>query len=92
MRTKDNSFKIVTGRPRNKPWEQKQNVSFRLEQATYQRIRRFAEKRKCGVSEALEMLLKTSDSELIEPTLAVDYSHLLEKIKTYAITNILDPK
>ena len=90
MRVSDNGFKIVTGRPRHKPWEQKASLVIRLEQETYQRIRRLADKRKCSVSQAVELLIRTQDSERIEPTLPVDYSHILNKGGNYTVSQLLN--
>ncbi len=90
MRVSDNGFKIVTGRPRKKPWEQKASLVIRLEQETYQRIRRLADKRKCSVSQAVELLIRTADSEKIEPTLPVDYSHILNKGGSYTVSQLLN--
>lgn len=89
MRTKDENFKIVTGRPRKKPWEQKANITLRLDQATYQRIRRLAGRKKCSVSAAVELLLATEDAERIEPTVAVDYSYLSKKVVGYTSSKII---
>jgi hypothetical protein len=90
MRASDNGFRIVTGRPRKKPWEQKASVVLRLEQETYQRIRRLADKRKCSVSQAAELLIRTQESERIEPTLPVDYSHILNKAGSYTVSQLLN--
>ena len=90
MRVSDNGFKIVTGRPRHKPWEQKASLVIRLEQETYQRIRRLADKRKCSVSQAVELLIRTQESEKIEPTLPVDYSHILNKGGNYTVSQLLN--
>jgi hypothetical protein len=90
MRASDNGFNILAGRPRRKPWEQKATLVLRLEQETYQRIRRLAEKRKCSVSKAAELLFRTDDSEKIEPTLPVDYSHILNKGGSYTVSQLLN--
>jgi hypothetical protein len=90
MRASDKGFNIVTGRKRKKPWEQKATVTMRLEQETYQRMRRLATRLKCSISEAAELLLGTPDSEKIEPTLPVDYSHLLKKGGSYTISQLLN--
>jgi macrodomain Ter protein organizer (MatP/YcbG family) len=90
MRASDKGFNIVAGRPRHKPWEQKASVVIRLEQETYQRIRRLADKRKCSVSQAVELLIRTQDSERIEPTLPVDYSHILNKGGSYTVSQLLN--
>lgn len=89
MRASDKGFSIVSGRPRHKPWEQKATIVLRLEQETYQRIRRLAENRKCSVSKAAELLFRTPDAEKIEPTLPVDYSHLLNKGGSYTVSQLL---
>jgi len=90
MRANDNGFSIVAGRPRKKPWEQKASLVLRLEQETYQRIRRLADKRKCSVSQAAELLIRTQESERIEPTLPVDYSHILNKGGSYTVSQLLN--
>ena len=89
MRANDKGFNIVAGRPRQKPWEQKASVVIRLEQETYQRIRRLADKRKCSVSQAVELLIRTQESEKIEPTLPVDFSHIL-KGGSYTVSQLLN--
>ena len=90
MRASDKGFNIVTGRRRKKPWEVKAIIVLRLEQETFQRIRRLAQREKCSVSQAAEMLIRTADSEKIEPTLPVDYSHLINKANTYTVSQILN--
>ena len=89
MRASDKGFNILTGRPRKKPWEQKATLVLRLEQETYQRIRRLAARRKCSVSQAAELLIRTQESERVEPTLPVDYSHIMPK-NSYTVTQILN--
>ena len=90
MRANDKGFSMIVGRKRKKPWEQKAVVVLRLEQETYQRIRRLASKRRCSVSQATELLIRTLESEKIEPTMPVDYSHLLNKRNSYSVTQILN--
>jgi hypothetical protein len=90
MRANDKGFSIVAGRPRHKPWEQKASLLIRLEQETYQRIRRLADRRKCSVSQAAELLIRTKESESIEPTLPVDYSHILNKAGSYTVSQLLN--
>ena len=90
MRASDKGFSIIAGRPRKKPWEQKATIVLRFEQETYQRIRRLAAKRRCSVSQAAELLIRTQESEKIEPTLPVDYSHLMNKHATYTVSQILN--
>jgi hypothetical protein len=89
MRANDNGFNIVCGRPRHKPWEKKATVVLRLEEETHQRIRRLAKKRNCSISQAAEVLFRTGDSEMIEPTLPVDYSHIL-KGGSYTVSQLLN--
>ena len=89
MRANDKGFNIVAGRPRHKPWEKKATVVLRLEEETHQRIRRLAKKRNCSISQAAEVLFRTGDSEKIEPTLPVDYSHLL-KGGSYTVSQLLN--
>jgi macrodomain Ter protein organizer (MatP/YcbG family) len=90
MRANDKGFSMIAGRKRLKPWEQKAVLVVRLEQETYQRIRRLAKKRRCSVSQAVELLIRTAESEKIEPTMPVDYSHLLNKKNSYSVTQILN--
>ncbi len=90
MRANDKGFSMIVGRKRKKPWEQKAVVVLRLEQETYQRIRRLASKRRCSVSQAAELLIRTQESEKIEPTMPVDYSYLLNKRNSYSVTQILN--
>ena len=88
--TKDNGFRIIAGRPRHKPWEQKVTASFRLTYETYQRIQRLAKREGIIPSKALELLVRTEESEKIEPTQVVDYSKINHRSKGYSVTNILD--
>ena len=88
--TKDNGFKILAGRPRQKPWEKKATVSFRLSYETYQRIQRLAKRDRTTPSKALELLIRTVESEKIEPTQVVDYSKVCHRANGYSVTNILD--
>jgi hypothetical protein len=90
MRASDKGFSMVSGRPRKKPWEQKAFIAVRLEQETYQRIRRLAQRKKCSVSQAVELLIRTQESEKIEPTLPVDYSHILNKGGSYTVSQLLN--
>jgi hypothetical protein len=90
MRASDKGFSMVSGRPRKKPWEQKAMLAVRLEQETYQRIRRLAQRKKCSVSRAVELLIRTQESEKIEPTMPVDYSHLLNKSHGYTVYQLLE--
>lgn len=92
MRARDNGYKITAGRPRHKPWEQKVAVNFTLQQETYQRIMRLAKREGRTPSSALEVLIRTQESEKIEPTLPVDYSMMTQFQKGYAISQILDSK
>jgi hypothetical protein len=88
--SKDNGYKINVGRPRHKPWEQKVTASFRLTYETYQRIQRLAKREGIIPSKALELLVRTEESEKIEPTQAVDYSKIKQRSTGYSVTNILD--
>jgi macrodomain Ter protein organizer (MatP/YcbG family) len=90
MKVNDKGFSIVAGRPRHKPWEQKASIVLRLEQETYQRIRRLSDKRKCSVSKAVELLIRTQESEGIEPTLPVDFSHILNNAGNYTVSQLLN--
>ena len=87
---KDNGFRIITGRPRLKPWEQRITASFRLTYETYQRIQRLAKREGIIPSKALELLVRTDESEKIEPTQVVDYSKIHHRSNGYTVTNILD--
>jgi hypothetical protein len=89
-RASDKGFSMVSGRPRKKPWEQKAFIAVRLEQETYQRIRRLAQRKKCSVGQAVELLIRTQESEKIEPTMPVDYSHLLTKKNGYTVYQLLE--
>jgi hypothetical protein len=88
--TKDNGFRLVAGRPRLKPWEQRITVTFRLSYETYQRIQRLAKREKILMSKALEKLVRTDESERIEPTIPVDYSKIHHRERGYTVTKILD--
>jgi|GEM_PF-5367933 cytidylate kinase len=88
--TKDNGFRLVAGRPRLKPWEQRITVTFRLSYETYQRIQRLAKREKILMSKALEKLVRTEESERIEPTIPVDYSKIHHRERGYTVTKILD--
>ena len=86
----DDGFRLVAGRARLKPWEKKIGASFRLSYETYQRIQRLAKREKITISKALEKLVRTEESERIEPTIPVDYSKIIYKERGYSVTNILD--
>lgn len=88
--TKDDGFRLVAGRPRLKPWEQRITVTFRLSYETYQRIQRLAKREKILMSKALEKLVRTEESERIEPTIPVDYSKIHHRERGYTVTKILD--
>jgi hypothetical protein len=88
--TKDNGFKINVGRPRHKPWEQRVTASFRLTYETYQRIQRLAKREGLNKSQALELLVRTEESERVEPTQVVDYSKINQRGAGYSVTHILD--
>lgn len=88
--TKDNGFRLVAGRPRLKPWEQRITVTFRLSYETYQRIQRLAKREKILMSKALEKLVRTEESERIEPTIPVDYTKIHHRERGYTVTKILD--
>ena len=88
--SKDNGFKIITGRPRGKPWEQRVTASFRLTYETYQRIQRLAKREGINPSKALELLVRTEESEKIEPTQIVDYAKINHRGTGYTVTHILD--
>jgi hypothetical protein len=87
--TKDNGFRIIAGRPRHKPWEQRVTATFRLTYETYQRIQRLAKREGIISSKALELLVRTAESEKIEPTKVVDYTKIHHK-SSYSCSNILD--
>lgn len=87
--TKDNGFRILAGRPRHKPWEQRVTATFRLTYETYQRIQRLAKRERIIPSKALELLVRTAESERIEPTQVVDYTKIHHK-SSYSCSNILD--
>jgi len=89
-RPSDDGFKILAGRPRRKPWEQRVTASFRLTYETYQRIQRLAKREKINKSQALELLVRTAESERIEPTQLVDYSKIHHRGTGYTVTHILD--
>jgi hypothetical protein len=84
----DKGYNILAGRPRKKPWEHKVTMVFTLQQETYQRIVRLAKREKRTKSDALELLIRTQEAEQIEPTLPVDYSHLMPQ-RGYAVSQIL---
>ena len=86
----DEGFRIVAGRPRLKPWEQRATASFRLSYETYQRIQRLAKRQGINQSKALELLVRTEESERIEPTQVVDYSKICSRSNGYTVTNILN--
>lgn len=88
--TKDDGFKLCAGRPRLKPWEQRITATFRLSYETYQRIQRLAKREKILMSKALEKLVRTEESERIEPTQVVDYTKIHHRERGYTVTNILD--
>lgn len=88
--SKDDGFRIVAGRPRHKPWEQRVTASFRLTYETYQRIQRLAKREGIIASKALELLIRTEESEKIEPTQPVDYSKIAHRGTGYTVTHILD--
>ena len=88
--SKDNGFRIIAGRPRHKPWEQRVTATFRLTYETYQRIQRLAKRDGIILSKALELLVRTAESEKIEPTQVVDYSKIHHRASGYSVTNILD--
>lgn len=90
MKASDKGFSMISGRPKKKPWEKKATIVLRLEQETYQRIRRLAARKGCSVSQAAERLFRTTDSEKIEPTLPVDYSHILTDGGHYTIYQLLN--
>lgn len=89
-RTTDGGFKITVGRPRHKPWEQRVTASFRLTYETYQRIQRLAKRENITKSQALELLVRTEESERVEPTQVVDYSKIHHRGTGYTVTHILD--
>ncbi len=88
--TKDNGFRLVAGRPRLKPWEQRITATFRLTYETYQRIQRLSKREGITISKALEKLVRTEESERIEPTIPVDYSKIHHRERGYTVTKILD--
>jgi len=64
--------------------------SFRLSYETYQRIQRLAKREGTTISKALERLVRTEESERIEPTIPVDYSKIHHRERGYTVTKILD--
>jgi hypothetical protein len=89
-RASDEGFSMICGRQRHKPWEQKATIVLRLSQETYQRIRRLSLRNKCNPSQAAELLMRTEESEKIEPTMPIDYSHLQKKGNSYTVLDILN--
>ena len=87
---RDNGYRFCAGRARHKPWEQRITASFRLTYETYQRIQRLAKREGIQPSKALEKLVRTLESEKIEPTLPVDYSKIHHRERSYTVTIILD--
>ena len=81
---------LCAGRPRHKPWEKRITASFRLSYESYQRIQRLAKRERIGLAQALEKLIRTEESERIEPTIPVDYSKIHHRERGYSVTNILD--
>jgi hypothetical protein len=88
--SKDEGFRINVGRPRHKPWEQRVTASFRLTYETYQRIQRLSKREGINKSQALELLVRTEESERVEPTQVVDYSKIAHCGTGYTVTHILD--
>ena len=88
--TKDDGFRLCAGRPRSKPWEQRITATFRLTYETYQRIQRLSKREGTTISKALEKLVRTDESERIEPTIPVDYSKIHHRERGYSVTSILD--
>jgi macrodomain Ter protein organizer (MatP/YcbG family) len=84
----DDGFRILAGRSRNKPWEQTIRCTVQLDQETYQRVMRLSKRKRITRSKAVMLLIKTQESEAIEPTLPVDYSAMKRK-GSYSVTNIL---
>ena len=46
--------------------------------------------RRCSVSQAAELLMRTEESEKIEPTMPIDYSFLEKKGNSYTVLDILN--
>jgi hypothetical protein len=45
---------------------------------------------KCNPSQAAELLMRTEESEKIEPTMPIDYSFLQKKGNSYTVLDILN--
>lgn len=89
------TFKFAT---RHKSRISTKNVGccFNIPLATFERIRRLAEKRGCGMSKALLELINTAQAEAIEPTPVIKTGKnrldLQRKYAVYSVTNILQRK
>lgn len=53
-------------------------------------MQRLAKREKITISKALEKLVRTEESERIEPTQVVDYTKIHHRERGYTVTNILD--
>jgi hypothetical protein len=90
VKIKHRKFSFGSGRKRNQIQDKKVNtrVSFSVE--TFRRVTSLSERLDCSFSSAVERLIRTAESEAIEPTPVVDWNEFKKKRNFYCLTNVLD--
>ncbi len=83
-------FGFGSGRKRNQLQDKKINIRVSLSVETFKRVDNLAKRLDCSLSSAVERLIRTQESESIEPTPEVNWDEFKAKRQFYQLTDVLD--
>jgi macrodomain Ter protein organizer (MatP/YcbG family) len=83
-------FSFGSGRRRNQLQDKKINIRVSLSVETFKRVDNLAKRLDCSLSSAVERLIRTQESESIEPTREVNWDEYKAKRQFYQLTDVLD--
>jgi hypothetical protein len=83
-------FAFGSGRKRNQIQDKKINIRVSLSVETFKRVDNLSKRIDCSLSSAVERLIRTQESEGIEPTPEVNWDEYKEKRAFYRLTDVLE--
>ena len=83
-------FGFGSGRKRNQLQDKKINIRVSLSVETFKRVDSLSKRLDCSLSSAVERLIRTQESEGIEPTREVNWDEYKAKRQFYQLTDVLD--
>lgn len=83
-------FSFGAGRQRKQIQDKKINIGVSLSVETFKRVDNLSKRLDCSISSAIERLIRTQESELIEPTPEINWEEFMEKRSFYRLTDVLE--